>query len=98
MPPRHLGLFHLFEVYRDDFLLGTLEWVKKSFHYWRQQKDLESLETGIWFRNRMPKKKLPKGLVYKGKTLLVGRWIKRRGGQRRRFVPHAKQSQFLPRG
>ena len=98
VPPSDLGLYHRLEVFRDDVSLGSLEWLKKAFHFWREEKDLDSMRTGVWFRDRRPKNKLPNGLVYKSKSLVVGRLVKKRGGQRRRFVALANQRQFLPRG
>ena len=71
MPPSNLVLYHILEIYRNDLQLWTLESIKKAFLYWREEKDLESMHTLVWFHYRRPEKNLPKGLVYKKNSLIV---------------------------
>ncbi|KAL6713707.1 hypothetical protein ACLMJK_009172 [Lecanora helva] len=77
-------------VYRQGHYIGTLQFVKKAFHFWRDLKDQEACEKGQHFRSRRPPAKGGKKVIYhKG---MIGNYV---DGV---FVPEENQGQYRASG
>lgn len=78
------------QVIRGQQALGSLWWVKKAFHLWRDRKDQEAQETGQFFRRRRAR-----GKGREGATQHMGVFGVWRHGV---FVPDQDQARFRVRG
>ena len=77
-------------VHKGFQSIGSLQLVKKAYHYWRDRKDVEAAEKGQHFRCRRPRAKGGQDVVcHKG---VIGSWV---NGI---FVPEVNQDQYRPGG